>query len=239
MNSENLQIKKVQKDLLRAFSRKARHFALCGGTALEFYYLHHRFSADLDFFSPNYDLSEIEEIIREFKRIKFKVKLESELFTSGRARLRFYSAFVKGLARPLKIDFVEDTIFKKPDIKKIKGVPVYSEENIYLQKIIAIVGTNPEIDEVGRQVLQGRREARDAFDIYMLSKKVRPLHIFIGNLPSQLQRGIVYWCRTFSRQDLKLALLDLDIYDKKFNPKEMIIYLEDEIKKLIKEVLKE
>lgn len=46
-------IRKAQKDVLKVFAGKAKDFALAGGTALELYYLHHRFSADLDFFRRN------------------------------------------------------------------------------------------------------------------------------------------------------------------------------------------
>ena len=52
-----------------------------------------------------------------------------------------------------------------------------------------------------------------------------------------IQKGIVHWYQTFSRQELKLALLDLNIYDKKFDAKQMIIYLEDEIKEFVRQVL--
>jgi hypothetical protein len=45
------------------------------------------------------------------------------------------------------------------------------------------------------------------------------------------------WYQTFSRQELKLGLLDLDIYEHKFDAKEMIIYLESQIKKFVKQVL--
>jgi hypothetical protein len=71
----------------------------------------------------------------------------------------------------------------------------------------------------------------------MLSKKIKPLHIFLKKSPQYLQRGIVHWYRTFSRQDLKLTLLDLDIYDKQFDSREMIVYLEDEIKKFAKGIV--
>ena len=234
----DFKLRKAQQKILTIFSNKAKDFALSGGTALELYYLKHRFSADLDFFSPNYDLTEIEDLVSAFRKfISDKIKLESEFIVGGRAKVRFYTAPVKGSDRPLKIDFVEDVLFPKPTIKRFEGVPVYSVENIYLQKIVAITGTQLEEDDIGRQVMQGRRQARDVFDIYMLSKKIRPLHIFLKGLSSQIQRGMVHWYRTFSRQDLKLSLLDLDIYDKKFNTKEMIIYLEDEIKRFTKEVI--
>ncbi len=231
-------IRQAQENVLKMFSAHPGSFALAGGTALELYYLHHRFSADLDFFSPKYDLGEIDKLISVFKkRTKKRFKMESEFISASTAKVRFYTIPVAGSDRPLKIDFVEDVLFEKPNIKRMSGVPVYSAENIYLQKIIAVTGVRVEKDETGRQVMEGRREARDVFDIYMLSKKIVPLHLFLKKVPGQAQRGMVHWYRTFSRQELKLALLDLDIYDKKFDSKEMLIYLEGEMRMFIREML--
>lgn len=233
-------IRDMQKQILDVFSREARHFALAGGTALELYYLQHRFSADLDFFSPKYDVTEIQNLLSAFeKKVKRTISLDSELTAGEKARVRFYTLPVRGSIRPLKIDFVEDVLFERPVIRKIEGVRVYSVENIYFQKIAAISGTQPETDETGRQIMVGRKEARDVFDIYMLSKQIKPLHTFLKNVPTLLQRGIVHWYRTFSRQDIKLAFMDLDIYESEFNSKEMILYLENEIKTFIKEVIGE
>lgn len=236
----DLKLRQAQQDILRIFSKKAKNFALAGGTALELYYLHHRFSADLDFFSPKYEISEINNLVEAFKKsISKKIKLESEFVASGKASVKFYTLPVKGSRRNLKIDFVEDVLFDKPAIKKIKGTRIYSIENLYFQKIAAISGTQPQVDEIGRLVTEGRNEARDAFDAYVLSKKILPLHVFLKRLPSQFQRGIVHWFRTFSRQELKLSLLDLEIYDKAFDSREMIVYLENEIKQFMKEVMGE
>ncbi|MFH1442021.1 MAG: nucleotidyl transferase AbiEii/AbiGii toxin family protein [Candidatus Omnitrophota bacterium] len=233
----DIKIRQAQLKILEIFSRAGGAFALAGGTALELYYLRHRFSVDLDFFSCKYDNKEIEKIVLDFKEYNKKIRLESEFISPGRAKVSFYTMPIKGTDRLLKIDFIEDNIFAKPIINKIKGIPVYSVENIYLQKLIAITGTQFIEDDTGRQWAQGRREARDVFDIYILSKKIRPLHIFLEQQSRQIQRGMVYWYQEFSRQDLKLALLDLDIYDKKFNAKEMIIYLENEIKQFVQKEL--
>lgn len=232
-------IREAQKKILKIFADKAGNFALAGGTALELYYLHHRFSADLDFFSPKYNLSEIKSLVTAFgKHIGKKPKLEAEFIASRKAKVCFYTIPIKNSDRPLKIDFVEDVFFTKPEIKRFEGVPVYSIDNIYTQKIIAVSGIPSGIDEIGKELTIGRREeARDAFDIYMLSKKIQPLHMFLKKIPQYLQRGIVHWYRTFSRQELKLSLLDLDIYDKRFDSREMIVYLEDEIKKFAKGIV--
>lgn len=235
----DLEIRQAQQEILKLFSKKNRSFALSGGSALELYYLKHRFSADLDFFSPKYDLAEIDGLVSEFKKYSHgRIELESEFIAGSRAKVRFYTVPIENSDRLLKIDFVEDVFFTTPDIKIFEGVPVYSVEHIYLQKIIAIAGARSREDNIGRQIIEGgRQEARDAFDIYMLSKKIRPLHIFLQDVSRQLQRGLVQWYQTFSRQELKLGLLDLDIYDDKFDAKVMITYLDSEIKEFVKRVL--
>jgi len=230
-------IRKVQNRVLQLFSKEGTDFALAGGTALELFYLHHRFSADLDFFSPAYNLAEIDKLVSALKKqIDKNIKLESELMAAGKAKVRFYSMPVKGSERGLKIDFVEDVLIDEPVINVLEGVRVYSAENIYFQKIAAVGGTQSESDAIGRPVMEGRKEARDVFDVYMLSKKIQPLHRFLHNLPGMMQRGMVHWYRTFSRQELKLALLDVALYDTPFNAAEMIVHLEKEIKQFMKEV---
>ncbi len=236
----DLKLREAQRLILKAFSRKAVDFALAGGTALELYYLHHRFSSDLDFFSRKYFVPEIEALTTVFeKQLDKKIRLESEFISGNKARVRFYTIPVKGSSRPLKIDFVEEVVCTQPVIRKIEGIRVYSAKDLYLHKIAAISGTQVITDEVGRQVSEGRKEARDVFDIYMLSKKIQPLHIFLRGLSPQFQRGIIHWYRTFSRQELKLALMDMDIYDTEFNARELVAYLENEVKQFAREVIKE
>jgi hypothetical protein len=83
-------------------------------------------------------------------------------------------------------------------------------------------------------VSQGRGAARDVFDLYELSRNVQPLHRFLPQAPAPWQKGLIHWYRTFSRQGLKIALMDLDIYNPKFDSREMIRHLENEIKQFIR-----
>ena len=234
----DLKLREAQKLVLKAFSQEAEDFALAGGTALELYYLRHRFSSDLDFFSRKYPVSEIDALVEAFeKHLDRKIHLESEFVSGNKARVRFYAISVNGSDRPLKIDFVEDVVCTSPGIRKIDGVRVYSVEGLYLHKIAAISGAQVITDEAGRQVSEGRKEARDVFDVYMLSKKIQPLHIFLRSLSPRFQKGIVHWYRTFSRQELKLALMELDIYDTEFKARGLVIYLENEVKQLAMEAI--
>src|SRR4030042_2299935 len=173
-------IRDKQKQILKVFAKNPGNFALSGGTALELYYLRHRCSADLDFFSPKYDIKEIEKLIGLFrKETGSSIKFGTEFITPGKARVRFYELKITGHTRPLKMDFVQDVVFDKPAIKRFKGVPVYAVENIYLKKIFTMTGTVLGQDELGREITQGRRQAREGFDIYMLSKEIQPLHKFL------------------------------------------------------------
>jgi len=102
-------IREAQKKILGVFAKSAKSFALSRGTALELYYLHYRFSAGLDFFSPKYNISEIEKLVSIFKKvIGTNMNLEEELSVEGKAKVRFYIAPVRGTKRPLKIDFVSN-----------------------------------------------------------------------------------------------------------------------------------
>jgi hypothetical protein len=233
-------IAEAQNRVLRVFAEEAVGFALAGGTALERYYLHHRFSWDLDFFSPVYDEAEIERLTTAFKkRVDPRLKLQAELTAGGRARVRFYSMPVRGASRPLKIDFVEDVLTRTPKVRRFEGVRVYDVDCLYRHKVAAIAGVHRELDEVGRTVQEGRNEPRDVFDLYMLSTKVAPLHRILADLSPLYQKGMIHWYRTFSRQDLKLGVLDLDRYDPTFDARDMISHLENEIRLFAKEVLGE
>lgn len=66
-----------QKQLLGLFASNLnikKHFYLSGGTALAEYYLHHRFSEDLDFFSEE-EVSpmSIQIFIKDIAKIKSEV----------------------------------------------------------------------------------------------------------------------------------------------------------------------
>jgi len=227
-------IRHAQLKILNAFSKTTKTFALAGGTALELYYLKHRFSRDLDFFSPKYNKKEINSIISAIRKTTTApAKLESEFTVPNRARVMFWNVQIGAKTGPVKIDFVEDVLFNEPTIKRFDGIPVYDVKHIYFQKIVAITGTRLIPDETGRGVTTGRGEARDIFDIYMLSKRICPLHLFLKSISRQYQRGMVYWWRSFSRMDFKLGFLDLDVYGKKLDTRKILRCIDKEIKALI------
>lgn len=231
-------IRDFQKKILKIFTRNNYNFALAGGTALELFYLNHRFSGDLDFFSPIYDEGDIEKLIKVFeKETGIEIKLDSEFKTENKAKVKFYMTNINS-DTTFKIDFIEDVFFSNPVIRKFDGVSVYDIEHIYYQKIMAIAGTYLRIDETGRERQTGRNAGKDVYDLYCLSNKIIPIHKFLKKMPREQQRGIITWYRSFSRQDFKLDILDLNIYDKNFDSSAMVKYIDEEIDKFISEVIR-
>jgi len=231
-------IREAQWKILEAFAVHPESFALAGGSALELFYLHHRFSRDLGFFSPRFSLHEIDDLIKKFENHYGKqIVMENELFADGMAKVRSYYVEVQGSPLPLKIDLVEDIYFPKPAINKINAVPVYAVEQIYIQKILTIIGAQLTINAIGRQAITGRHEARDVIDLYYLSQNILPFHQFLKRIQRNQQRGVVQWYRGFSRQEFKMDFLDLDIYDTKLTGAEVIRHLENEIEEFIREEL--
>lgn len=238
MKAPDKTLRRVQLRLLEAVPRAAGTFALAGGTALELYYLKHRFSRDLDFFSPRYDLQEIAALVREFSlALGRPVELVGELVLPGRAKVRSYEAAGRGGAPSLKVDFVEDVLLAKPQVVRFKKIPVYGVLDIYFHKISALVGARQIQDQIGRDLPTGRREIRDMVDVYYLSRKITPLHKYLSGLSRSYQRGVIQWYRSYPRREAKLGVLDLAIYDKDFDPAEMIAHFDKQIGLFMKEVL--
>jgi len=232
-------IRNAQLQILEASARFSGGFALSGGTALELYYLKHRFSRDLEFFSSRYTIRTINAMVEAFGRaIGRRVTLENELIAANRARVRFYTAAIPHASSPLKIDFVEDVLFEKPIIKNFSGVAVYDARNIYFQKITAVTGIRLSRDSLGREIIMGRNESRDVVDLYYLSRRVQPLHKYLKHISDEYQRGMVQWYRSFSRQEFKLGFLDLEIYDKNLDGRKVIAYIENEIENFVREKTK-
>lgn len=227
-------IRRTQLKVLNIFKKHSKTFALGGGTALELFYLKHRFSKDLDFFSADYSAREIQRIIQALsKEAGSKITLENQFESANKAKVRFYLLHVQGYDYPLKIDFIEEVFFTNPEIKRFKSIPVYSSEQIYLQKIMAITGGRLSLDAAGRNGITGRGEIRDVVDVYYLSKKIRPLHEFLRSVPRVQQRGMVQWYRSYSRHEFKIGYMDFEVYDTKLYSTDIIRYLDDEIEAFI------
>lgn len=126
-------------------------FYLTGGTALARFYLNHRYSDDLDFFTnANSDFSNyIEKVNRKIKQ-DFDVNVSESLFTEDFCRF-----FISEEEINLKIEFVNDVEYRVDKPYKTKFGLIDTVENILANKITAIIG---------------RDEPKDVFDIIYISE---------------------------------------------------------------------
>lgn len=122
-------------------------FFLTGGTALSFFYLHHRFSEDLDFFSE--EEFPTPALIKDVTRVGQKVgasKIEQQTLKGQEI---FYFHFNDGTV--VKTDFAYFPFEPFGQFTKYKGLRISSLEDILLNKL---------------QAIQSRKRARDYFDLY-------------------------------------------------------------------------
>jgi predicted nucleotidyltransferase component of viral defense system len=230
-------VEQAQDKILGILAGEIDDFYLLGGTALAKYYLHHRLSEDLDFFTQNFDYRLI-QAIKELLSAAVKKPLEviRERVKAGKmVRLCIYYVPL-GKNHGMKIDFVEDIVKPVKEFQRINGINVMSLEDIYLRKIHAVTGTQPQIDLTGRKTHFGRQEAKDFYDLYFLSHTFRNLSDFaLKYCDSNQLEGLIYWFRTYSRQEIKEGLMDLMTF-KKFDFYQMERHFKKEIDRLIEQI---
>jgi len=141
----------TQDKILTALKPVLSPFYLTGGTALGRFYMNHRFSEDLDFFTNNSDsfhtsVKNVEKILVS----KFSIlKTQSIVYDD------FVRYYIEDEERVLKIEFVNDIAYRcgVPNLYRYGFVD--TPLNILTNKLTAIVG---------------RDEPKDVFDIYAISQ---------------------------------------------------------------------
>ncbi len=125
------------------------HFFLTGGTALSVFYLHHRVSEDLDFFTISYtDLAYVSDTLRRTYHENLSLMQSSPMFLSY-------------LINSVKVDFVIDPMSETNDpynyiLKTGEKLKLDLIDNISSNKLTAMVS---------------RFEIKDIIDFYYISKK--------------------------------------------------------------------
>lgn len=121
-----------------------QHFYLTGGTALSAFYLQHRFSDDLDFFTHSFEIDSASMLIENALRAE-KIKFEKERSSPTFRRYR--------VNNELQIDLVRDVDFRA-GAPELKGAfMVDCPLNIAVNKVLAIYG---------------RLDPKDYIDLYFL-----------------------------------------------------------------------
>jgi len=149
---------KVTTDVLSSFQRDIlvalfsdpwfrEHFYLTGGTALAAFYLKHRYSDDLDFFTHQTSLDGVPELMRSTAD---RLGISATPLQRSPGFLRYE------LNGELKVDFVVDVAFRVGEPASIDTLMIDSIQNIAINKVCAILG---------------RLDAKDYVDLFFIQKE--------------------------------------------------------------------
>lgn len=168
-----------QSKALKSIARSplSKHFYFSGGTALAHYYLHHRYSEDLDFFSV--DEIDIQSVSIEIKSLQKTLQFTSIDFQSSFNRNLYFLSFPS--EKVLKLEFTYFPFQQVEPPAQIDGLMVDSAIDIATNKLFTIV-QNPRgrdfydlyaiINKYGYILEQLRKLAKQKFDWH-----IDPLHM--------------------------------------------------------------
>lgn len=180
--------KRQDKILQKIFSNEKNIFhgvqvILVGGTALARCYLQHRASYDLDFFvNARFDPVVIQKRLSEAGvKLKMVEVVNNPMFAAE------LHGVVDVDGEPLRVSIVEDIYAAMFPVKTIGGIRTETVEGLYHRKIRTITGSGEGvISSTGRTVQVGARQtARDIFDLYVLSKEIKPILEFVREINRQ------------------------------------------------------
>ena len=187
MASDYAKIYELQDEILNLLFSRDANWYLTGGTALSRFYLNHRYSDDLDFFST--EPAWFAESFRETRRELFEKKPGIEISVDARD---FKRLIVPGEFGNLKLDFVCD---RTPRI----GQPVLTGS--WTIDTVRNMASN----KIG--TLLGRDEPRDAADLLAITRNRSFSWKDLIDETRQKElfnfEDLIYRCRTFP-----LELLD-------------------------------
>lgn len=148
----------LQEDFIKAFakSKLAKNIFLTGGTALSAFYLFHRFSEDMDFFTElEGEIPQSVPILKDIAReLNGRIEIRKEFTT-------FVEVFFSRKDEKVKIHFAQDTPFR---LRKINWDKTY---NILIDNLLDIACNKIS-------ALFDRSAEKDFVDIYFLSKEFMP-----------------------------------------------------------------
>lgn len=162
----------IQKSLGELF----KDIKLCGGTPLARCYLNHRVSYDLDFFLPyGGKLTTIEQRLKETgKFVTEQIFVDKTVYSQLFGYMRISSL-------DIEVSFIEDRWYNMFPLiqEKMGNIDITTEPiaGLFHRKLRTISGYADSEFPIG-----GRQTLRDLFDLYVLSKKIKPIPEFISEL---------------------------------------------------------
>lgn len=214
----------LQQEIINTLNglEESKELYFTGGSALSAYYLHHRLSEDLDFFTPAEDMIQLisRKLLQSLEKKGIKVEM-----------VRNFKSFVEMITRrgseSMKVQIALDSPYRLERTKEIDGVRVDSLIDIAAGKMLALFG---------------RAAERDFVDIYFLIKEGKLNLDELINKASEKDPGMdkYYLAIAFEQvrelpdtsEELKLKLLKpLDVKELKRLFIEKAVQLIDEARK--------
>ncbi len=187
------------------------HFYLAGGTALAEYYLGHRLSFDLDFFTSEGPLILPQSYLIE------ALGRAGDLDVTVVRRFNTYVEFIvtDGI-ESLKVDLAQDSAFRlEPPGQTDDGIRVSSRADLRVDKLLAYFGRAEPRDAVDLhfilrevaldELLVQAAEKDPGFDLYWFAVALNRA----GDFPDQLERWPVRMVQPFDPRALKAQFRDL------------------------------
>jgi len=202
----------LQKEFMQLLANlpDKEQFYLAGGTALSEYYLGHRLSFDLDYFTGTENL---------ILPLSYQIEAACQKQGLGLKVVRRFSTFVELLVEKgnesVKVDLALDSPYRfEPTLLSNEGIYVNDYSDLRSDKLLAYFG---------------RSEPRDAVDLYFILQKESPeklleqaaqkdpgfdLYWFAlalnrsENFPDESERWLVKMLRPFEPRKLKQTFLD-------------------------------
>lgn len=160
-------------------------FFLTGGTALSVFYLHHRLSNDLDFFTLNsLDLAEIDFWIKR-------------MWPQNSTKIKGSPNFLSYLIKEVKVDFVIDPLSNREDRKKIlleneHHLSVDTINNIVSNKFCAIVSRMEPKDFIDFYFIQHLFPERDMEEVYSRARTKDAIFDDPPTAAFQIEEGLAF-----------------------------------------------
>jgi len=213
----------LQREILSLFSQipDALQFFLTGGTALSEFYLQHRMSYDLDFFTSEDGLIESfsEKMGEGLKKQGFEVQVTRRFQTFAEFKLS------KGEEKTT-VHLAYDSPFRfSPPVDSVFGVKINDYTDIVVDKLLAFFG---------------RSEPRDAIDLFFIWKREDIWNL--AELARQKDPGFdLYWLAVASEKVKKFPdemtqwpvdmLVEVDVRELKNKFADLAREIMDRIKK--------
>lgn len=181
----------LQQTLLKAVGQSAlaETFYLTGGTALSAFYLGHRYSEDLDFFTADpRAVNRVAPILQEIA-----TQLPARI-TFTRILGSFLECFVDDARERVKLDFAQDTPYRLQPLWR------HDEYQVYLDSLADIAANK-------LAALFDRAEPKDFVDVYFLCQREFTFSSLLA-LARQKHIGMDdYWLAVALQRSRSLALL--------------------------------